>query len=169
MLREYKNKTKIDVQKILGVLFLCVFVIGNMDVFASQKTNVQKHESETLDLLSRIDAFAETDERIRLDAARAHYNMGNIYFQKGQYEIAAREYFHAATLMPNDPDVHYNLAFVHGEKLKDFKTALKHYRMYLYLNPKAADKEFIKTKIVDAELRIRATVDSPLEGKSIHK
>ena len=50
---------------------------------------------KTLDLLAQIDAFSEKDERLRLDSAKAHYNMGNIYFQRGDYEIAAREYFQA--------------------------------------------------------------------------
>ncbi len=167
-----KNKKNIVSNK--KVLLLCLLsafalflTVGNSK--ASEKSQVKENESKTLDLLSRIDAFAETDERIRMDAAKAHYNMGNIYYQKGQYEIAAREYFHASTLMPNDPDVHYNLAFVHGEHLHDYETALKHYRMYLYLNPDAKDKAFVKKKVIDAELKVRAKVNSLLEGKHDHK
>ncbi len=124
---------------------------------------VKGRENETTDLLSRIDAFTEGDERLREDAAKAHYNMGNIYFQKGEYEIAVREYYQAVTLMPDDPDSHFNLAFVSGEQLNDQKTALKHYKMYLYLNPTAKDSDFVKEKIVKAELFIRGLVDSPLE------
>ena len=40
--------------------------------------------------------------------------------------------FRLFALMPDDPDVHYNLAFVSSEHLDDYKTALKHYRIYLY-------------------------------------
>jgi tetratricopeptide (TPR) repeat protein len=122
-------------------------------------------EGETMDLLSKIDAFTETDERLRADAARAHYNMGNIYYQKGEYEIAAREYYQAVTLMPDDPDAHYNLALTSSEKLHDFKTALKHYKMYLYLNPDAKDVAFVHEKIVEAELNLRSHVDSKLDDK----
>src|SRR5204863_9933849 len=86
---------------------------------------VKNREEKTIDLLSRIDAFTEQDQNLRSDAAKAHYNMGNIYFEKGEYEIAAREYYQAVTLMPNDPDAHYNLAFVSGEYLNDQKTALE--------------------------------------------
>lgn len=127
---------------------------------------VKDLETKTLDLLSRIDAFAEEDEQLRMDAAKAHYNMGNIYFQKGEYEIAAREYYQAVTLMPDDPDAHYNLAFVSGEHLKDFQTALKHYKMYLYLNPDAKDKHLVKEKIMHTEMILRNTIDSPIEKKS---
>ncbi|VAX34886.1 hypothetical protein MNBD_UNCLBAC01-1525 [hydrothermal vent metagenome] len=129
----------------------------------SAQDEVKEHENNTMDLLTKIDAFAENDERLRTDAAKAHYNMGNIYFQKGEYAIAVREYYQAVTLMPNDPDVHYNLAFVSGEYLKDHKMALKHYRMYLYLSPKAKDLPFVKKQILRSELALRSVVDSPLE------
>ena len=89
--------------------------------------------------------------------------MGNIYFQKGEFEIAVREYYQAVTLMPDDPDAHYNLAFVSGGYLEDYKTALKHYQMYLYLSPNARDIKFVKEKILQAKLALRSRVDSPLE------
>jgi len=125
--------------------------------------DVKEREIKTMDLLAKIDAFSEEDDRLREDSAKAHYNMGNIYFQKGEFEIAAREYYQAVTLMPNDPDVHYNLAFVSIEHLNDFQTALKHYRMYLYLLPKAKDRQFVQQQILRAELALRSVVDSPLE------
>lgn len=131
--------------------------------------NIISREEQTLDLLSRIDAFAEQDEELRTDAARAHYNMGNIYFQKGDFQVAAREYYQAMILMPDDPDVHYNLAFVSGEHLMDFETALKHYRMYLYLNPEASDKHLVKEKIINLELIQRQVTDSPLEKQEKYK
>ncbi|HBG62546.1 MAG: hypothetical protein A2Y03_08150 [Omnitrophica WOR_2 bacterium GWF2_38_59] len=125
--------------------------------------DVVDRESKTIDILSKIDAFSEQDERLKLDSARAHYNMGNIYFQKGDYEIAVREYYQAVTLMPDDPDAHYNLAFVSGEYLGDQKTALKHYQMYLYLNPGAKDAAFVREKILEAKLVLKSVVDSPLK------
>ncbi len=149
---------------VLAVLtFLAFFTV---DVFATPES-VRK-ETQTLNILTRIDAFAETDPVLRSDAAKAHYNMGNIYYRKGEYEIAAREYYQASTLMPDDPDVHYNLAFVSSQHLFDYRTALKHYKMYLYLKPGARDAKFVKRKINEAELYIRSLVDSPLE-KSIER
>jgi tetratricopeptide (TPR) repeat protein len=124
---------------------------------------VTQREISTVELLTSIDTFIEDDERLRLDAAKAHYNMGNIYFQKGKYEIAYREYYQAVNLMPDDPDSHYNLAFVSGEYLNDFKTALKHYKMYMYLKPKAKDANLVRQKIMEAELQLKSVTDSPLE------
>lgn len=143
--------------------------IAQDDVFELASVNneeVVSQESKTIDILSKIDAFTEQDERLRADSAKAHYNMGNIYFQKGEFEIAVREYYQAVTLMPDDPDAHYNLAFVSGEYLNDQKTALKHYQMYLYLNPGAKDTYAVKEKILQAKLVLGADVDSPLEKDS---
>ena len=137
------------------------------DYSSTEETSEQvlDREAKTLDLLSRIDAFSEQDEKLRLDAARAHYNMGNIYFERGEYEVAAREYYQAVTLMPDDPDSHYNLAFVSSEYLHDQTTALKHYQIYLYLKPGAKDAKLIKEKILQAQLSLKTVIDSPLEEK----
>lgn len=159
---DYSKKTERLEQKLYNREVMGVE--GENIQLAQSTDQVVEREDQTMDLLSRIDAFTETDDRLRADTAKAHYNMGNIYFQKGEFEIAAREFYQAATLMPEDADVHYNLAFVSSEKLKDFKTALKHYRQYLYLSPKAADAPFVKEKIVGLELLLQSRIDdSPIE------
>ena len=152
------------------VCLMCSLILGLVGTAGAQLEGkeIRNREHQTLDLLSNIDTYNINDERLRMDAAKAHYNMGNIYFQKGYYEIAAREYYQAVTLMPNDPDTHFNLAFVSSEYLRDFKTALKHYKMYLYLNPDAKDRAFVNEKIMHAQLEIRGTLDSILE-KDINK
>jgi tetratricopeptide (TPR) repeat protein len=136
---------------------------------AQSSSERQEIENKTVELLTNIDAFNTKDERLRADSAKAHYNMGNIYFYKGEYEIAAREYFQAVTLMPNDADSHFNLAFVSGEHLKDYKTALKHYRMYLFLSPDAKDRKFVSRKIIDAETYLKSLTGSYLEQEENQK
>lgn len=147
---------------------IVTLIVSISFVSGIEANEVKQREDETLNLLTRIDAFAQTDPILREDSAKAHYNMGNIYFRKGEYEIAAREYYQASTLLPDDPDVHFNLAFVSSEHLRDYRTALKHYKMYLYLNPQAKDAKFVKRKINEAELHMRSIIDSPLE-KSVER
>jgi tetratricopeptide (TPR) repeat protein len=89
--------------------------------------------------------------------------MGNIYFERGEYQRAVVEYYQAVDLTPNDPDTHYNLAFVSGEYLGDQETALKHYQWYLYLKPNAPDMARVKEKILQAKFSLRSKVDSPLD------
>ena len=138
---------------------------GGFVVASLATEDVSNNESKTLDLLSRIDAFTEEDDRLRSDAAKAHYNMGNIYFQKGEYEIAAREYYQAVTLMPNDPDSHFNLAFVSHKYLMDYRTAHKHFKMYLYLSPAAKDADFVREQLLHASMMLQGEVDSTLESQ----
>ncbi len=168
-----KNFSKKFIEGIIfcaSVFFIFVLVPVNVSFAQTKGTDaesqVMEKEAKTMDLLSRIDIFTEEDERLKMDSAKAHYNMGNVYYEKGQYEIAAREYYQAVILMPNDPDVHYNLAYVSGENLNDFETALEHYKLYLYLKPNAKDLHYVRKKILEAELKLRSKIDSPLEDEA---
>jgi len=100
------------------------------------------------------------DEKFKEELARAHYNMGNVYFERGEYQRAAVEYYQAVDLMPYDADAHYNLAFVSGEYVGDQPTALKHYQWYLYLKPKAEDRKLIEEKIVNAKMNLRGRLET---------
>lgn len=128
----------------------------------SQQTT-QELEAQTNEMLSKGADLNPEDERFRGELAKAHYNMGNIYFQRGEYQRAVVEYYQAVDLEPNDPDTHYNLAFVSGEYLGDQETALKHYQWYLYLKPNAPDLAGVKEKILMAKFTLRSKVESPLD------
>jgi tetratricopeptide (TPR) repeat protein len=120
-------------------------------------------EEATYNILSRGSQLNPNDESFRDELAKAHYNMGNIFFQRGEYQRAVVEYYQSVDLSPYDPDTHYNLAFVSGEYLKDQDTALKHYQWYLYLRPDAGDKDLVKEKMLSAKLAIRGRINSPLD------
>ncbi len=128
----------------------------------SQATT-QELEAKTNEMLSKGGDMDPQDQNFRAELAKAHYNMGNIYFQRGEYQRAVVEYYQAVDLTPNDPDTHYNLAFVSGEYLGDQETALKHYQWYLYLKPDAADVDTVKEKIIQAKFSLRSKIESPLE------
>jgi|GEM_PF-3411291 len=128
----------------------------------SQQTT-QELEAKTNEMLSKGGDMDPQDQNFRVELAKAHYNMGNIYFERGEYQRAVIEYYQAVDLTPNDPDTHYNLAFVSGEYLGDQETALKHYQWYLYLKPDAADAPSVKEKIIEAKFALRSKIDSPLD------
>ncbi len=128
----------------------------------SQQTT-QELEAKTNELLSKSGDIDPQDANFRVELAKAHYNMGNIYFERGEYQRAVVEYYQAVDLTPNDPDTHYNLAFVSGEYLGDQETALKHYQWYLYLKPDAPDANAIKEKIIEAKFSLRSKIDSLLD------
>ncbi len=110
--------------------------------------------------VSRLNAF---NEQLKLDAAKVHYNLGNMYFRKGEYRKAKQEYEASLNLVPDDASTHYNLAFVSSEYLKDQKTALEHYRSYLHLNPNAEDVDLVREKILAAELTGRTKIDANVD------
>ena len=90
----------------------------------SQQTT-QELEAKTNEMLAKGGDMDPQDQNFREELAKAHYNMGNIYFERGEYQRAVVEYYQAVDLTPNDPDTHYNLAFVSGEYLGDQETALE--------------------------------------------
>ena len=125
-------------------------------------------EAKTNEMLSKGGDLDPEDQQFKVELAKAHYNMGNIYFERGEYQRAVVEYYQAADLTPNDADTHYNLAFVSGEYLGDQETALKHYQWYLYLRPNAEDTPAVNEKILQAKLHLRSKVDSTLDKDNGH-
>jgi tetratricopeptide (TPR) repeat protein len=137
---------------------------GKQAVVEEQNKQTSKElETKTSEMLSKGAELDSEDQQFKEELAKAHYNMGNIYFERGEYQRAVVEYYQAVDLTPNDPDVHYNLAFVSEAYLGDQETALKHYQWYMYLKPNAEDANVVKEKILQAKLHIRSKVDSTID------
>ncbi len=109
-------------------------------------------------ILLALDNVTQEQKMLAQDEAKVHYNMGNTYFNQGDYVKAADEYARALELSPEDANAHYNLAFVGGEFLNDSKIALDHYKKYLFLNPHAEDAEIVRQKVVEAEIAVKGDV-----------
>lgn len=133
-------------------------VVEEQNQQTSKELEVKTNEM----LLKGVDLDPD-DQQFKEELAKAHYNMGNIYFERGEYQRAVVEFYQAVDLTPNDADTHYNLAFVSGEYLGDQETALKHYQWYAYLKPNAPDADNVRAKIIQAKLHFRAKVDSMLD------
>jgi tetratricopeptide (TPR) repeat protein len=127
------------------------------------KQTSKELEVKTNEMLSKGSDLDPEDQQFKEELSKAHYNMGNIYFERGEYQRAVVEYYQAVDLTPNDADVHYNLAFVSGEYLGDQETALKHYQWYTYLRPKAEDLNVIKEKMLQAKLSLHSKIDSTID------
>ncbi len=125
-------------------------------------------EDKTNEVLSKGGDLDPEDQQFREELAKAHYNMGNLYFERAEYQRAIVEYYQSVDLSPNDPDTHYNLAFISGEYLGDQETALKHYQWYMYLKPNAEDAALVKEKMTMAKLHLRSKIDSPLDKNNGH-
>jgi len=88
---------------------------------------------------SQLKPISQEDEQFRKQALKFHYNAGFAYDQNQQFELARVEYEKALEAMPDDADVHYNLAIIYDEYLLDKKKAIEHYYAYLKFCPDVQD------------------------------
>ena len=157
--KDFENRMKIlddkiQMQKAAPAQVSSTFPVNNISPEMEAKTN---------EILTKGGDLDPEDEKFREELAKAHYNMGNIFFERGEYQRSVVEYFQAVDLLPYDADIHYNLAFVSSEFLGDQDTALKHYQWYLYLKPEAEDAKLVREKILAAKLYLRSKVDATID------
>jgi tetratricopeptide (TPR) repeat protein len=81
----------------------------------------------------------EEYDRTREEEFRHYYNLALQYDNEGMYSESVQEYKKALELMPNDADLHYNLAVIYDDHIQDKEKAIFHYQRYLRLNPAADD------------------------------
>ncbi len=150
-LKEENRKLKVDSAKLLKDLELQM-----QSTFDGMSSNAEK-------AAMKMATLNKENEGLKRDSARLHYNLGNLFFERGDYSRAKIEYEKVLEILPYDAAAHYNLAFVCGEFMNDQTTALKHYQQYLLLNPKAQDISMVKEKILEAELKLKTHIDSPVD------
>ena len=72
--------------------------------------------------------------------------------QKGKYRDAEKLYLQALTRAPNSAAIHYNLGVLYQEGLHSSSAAVKQFRKYLELNPKARDADQVRSWINELEM-----------------
>ena len=83
-------------------------------------------------------------EASRSERQKLCYNLGCVYRAAKEYKKAEVEYIKALDLNPNDPAVHFNLAVLYDDDLKDAKKARKHYEKFLELAPDDKDAQLVR-------------------------
>ncbi|GEM_PF-1187089 len=87
------------------------------------------------------------DKKVKRDQALLHYNMGVAFTQARRYDEAISEYNKSLYIDPANADAHYNLGIIYDNVMDDGAKAVYHYRTYLMLKPKAADRDDIEQAI----------------------
>jgi tetratricopeptide (TPR) repeat protein len=111
--------------------------------------NWKQAEEELEVLKNKIKQITVVQEGLIEENAKAHYNLGNLLFQKGAYKKSAYEYEQALRLMPDDADTCYNLALIYDYYLKDKEKASYYYSQYLQKSASAKSPLFVKERITD--------------------
>ena len=91
-------------------------------------------------------------KRLKEELAIAHYNLGVMFHQAGDYKKALKEYQQVLKMKPDDAFSHYNLALIYEEVEKDKEKAIYHYNKYLQFKSDAKDALQVKEWITEAEL-----------------
>lgn len=135
--------------------------------------NIVQVQEEGLDVIALLDDLNFMQQQMKEDEAKVYYNMGNIFFHQGKFDEAINEYKKVLEIVPSDVNAHFNLAYVAGDFLHDFTTAIEHYQKYLYLNPAAEDAPLVEEKLLEAQLYMRSwqdkNVDREVQGSRPHK
>lgn len=79
--------------------------------------------------------------KIQPQLAAAHYNMGIIYFEQGNFDDAATAYQHAHECAPEDADILFNLAITFKKQGK-ILDAVDNYEKLLSLSPEDIDASY---------------------------
>lgn len=85
------------------------------------------------------DIVRRIQEASRRESVVLHYNKAGVYRASMMYKKAEEEYLAALAIDPNDAAVHYNLAILYDDNLKDKKKAKIHYERFLALAPDDED------------------------------
>jgi tetratricopeptide (TPR) repeat protein len=95
--------------------------------------------------------FAREAARLEPANASAHWLLGSVLSDAGQFAEARRELEEALRLAPNSAVIHWNLGVAY-ERLGDSAAALREYREAARLDP---DSEFYKENLPKAEQRLK--------------
>lgn len=126
----------------------------------AMKTEIERREFR-LAKAERVAAVLQgaRDEVTRLNEKEKrdmHYNMAAVYAREGKFRDAEAEYLHALNLDATDADVHFNLAILYDDELKDTDKAAMHYRRYLKLRPHGEDADTVRRWLMKIDMRQRA-------------
>ncbi len=133
---------------------------------AEQETTIQAMRTEIerrehrLAKAERVAEVLQTarDDMTQLNAKEKrdmHYNMAAVYAREGKFPAAETEYLHALELDSSDADVHYNLAILYDDELKNTDKAAMHYRRYLKLRPHGDDADAVRQWLMKIEMKNR--------------
>lgn len=94
----------------------CILLLGHIDLRDGRHADASRHYRTYLDSQARYDATRETDNIILLNPESresAHYGLGAVAFEAGDYEEAARQFESAAKTRPGFMDVDVRLGWVY--------------------------------------------------------
>lgn len=79
--------------------------------------------------------------------------------KEGEYADAVQHYEAAFDASPKDGDVHYRLALLYDDKLKNPVSALHHFQRYLEISPRGAHSKDARNSVEQLELKLGTSLN----------
>ncbi|MFH1691522.1 MAG: tetratricopeptide repeat protein [Candidatus Omnitrophota bacterium] len=105
------------------------------------KKKKQDYDTKILSLESQLD---KARKRLNTEADRYHYNLGVLYVQNKEYDLAIAEFKNALGYNEKNAQAHYNLGIIYDDYFRDVGNAKYHYRRFLELDPTSDDAESVR-------------------------
>ncbi|MCM8813469.1 MAG: tetratricopeptide repeat protein, partial [Candidatus Omnitrophica bacterium] len=88
------------------------------------------------------------NERLRMQNATLHYNLGVFHTQRQEYMQAIEEFQQCLKFNSADSSAHYNLGIIYSRYIIDEAKAVLHFKHYLSLSPQDKDAQRAKEYIL---------------------
>lgn len=115
------------------------------DMSKERAQEIKETEKKMKDLVKE-------NEELKTNIGKAHFNLGTLMFKKGDYEKAAYEFEQALKVLPNDPDVFYNLAIIYDFYIDEPEKAKGFYEDYFRVEPNPGRKKQLKERVAEKQL-----------------
>jgi tetratricopeptide (TPR) repeat protein len=122
------------------------------ETLQQRNTELAETKEEVARLKGLIKKILDTNRRERL---AMHYNMGCAFRAGKDFKRAEIEFTRAIELDPNDPGVHYNMAILYDDDLKDRKKAQLHYEKFLELAPDDKDAAKVREWLSSITMKVQ--------------
>lgn len=131
-------------------------------------SEVRGKSEKALEMISE-DRFKT--EQMKEDLENAHFILGNILFDKKNYQGAERHYQRVLESNPDHYLTHHNLGVIYDYYFRDRPIAIYHYKKYLDLKPLDEEAAEIRERVLQAELTQKVVPTQPLklEFNQYHK
>ena len=184
-------------QRVYHIVFVCSVVLFLLSLAGGvyQSLRTRHHLPDILiGFENQIQALIESNEfdraldqlelaqRIEFDQRHIHLNrIGNIYSERGQFDLAKKRYFEALGTRPNYTEAHHNLAVALQSQNKldgrpeRLAEAIDHYQTVIQLDPEHAQAHYnlavalqAQGKLAEAIIRYERSVQLQPEHAEAH-
>ncbi|OGW80378.1 MAG: hypothetical protein A2Z83_06855 [Omnitrophica bacterium GWA2_52_8] len=112
--------------------------------------------------LQQVSDVTRASEEMKNELSLVHFQLGNIYFDKRDFEMAVNHYNKVLALEPSHAETHHNMGIIFDYYIENNDKAIFHYRNFLQLQPLHEQANAIRERILELRLAKSMVPGSPL-------